>query len=41
MIVAAVVVAVVRPTPGPFNQTLVALPILLPYEVGVLPARLA
>jgi sec-independent protein translocase protein TatC len=36
-----VVAAVITPTPDPFNQTLVALPILLLYEVGVLLARFA
>jgi sec-independent protein translocase protein TatC len=38
---AFIVAAVVTPTPDPFNQTLVALPILLLYELGVLLARLA
>jgi sec-independent protein translocase protein TatC len=35
------VAAVVTPTPDPFNQLLVAVPILVLYEVGVLLARVA
>lgn len=34
------VAAVITPTPDPFNQTLVAVPLYLLYEVGVLFARL-
>jgi sec-independent protein translocase protein TatC len=41
VVVAFVVAAVVTPTPDPFNQLLVAVPILVLYEVGVLLARLA
>jgi sec-independent protein translocase protein TatC len=38
---AFVVAAVVTPTPDPFNQLLVAVPILVLYEIGVLLTRLA
>jgi sec-independent protein translocase protein TatC len=41
VVVAFVVAAVVTPTPDPFNQLLVAVPILVLYEVGVLLARAA
>jgi sec-independent protein translocase protein TatC len=41
IVVAFVVSAVVTPTPDPLNQLLVAVPILVLYEVGVLLARLA
>jgi sec-independent protein translocase protein TatC len=41
VVIAFVVSAVVTPTPDPFNQLLVAVPILVLYEVGVLLARLA
>jgi sec-independent protein translocase protein TatC len=41
VVVAFIVAAVVTPTPDPFNQLLVAVPILVLYEVGVLLARLA
>jgi sec-independent protein translocase protein TatC len=34
-----VIAAIITPTPDPFNQTLVALPIYLLYEVGVLFSR--
>ncbi|MGE5620204.1 MAG: twin-arginine translocase subunit TatC [Sphingomonadaceae bacterium] len=37
---AFVLSAVITPTPDPFNQTMVAVPIYLLYEVGVLFARL-
>jgi len=37
---AFVIAAIITPTPDPFNQTLVALPLYLLYEVGVLFARL-
>jgi len=33
--------AIITPTPDPFNQTIVAIPIYLLYELGVLLARLA
>jgi sec-independent protein translocase protein TatC len=36
-----IVAAIVTPTPDPFNQLLVAVPILVLYEVGVLLSRLA
>jgi sec-independent protein translocase protein TatC len=35
-----VIAAVITPTPDPFNQTLVAVPLYLLYEVGVLFSRL-
>jgi sec-independent protein translocase protein TatC len=38
---AFVVAAVITPTPDPFNQTLVGLPLYLLYELGVLLARWA
>ena len=41
VVAAFVVAAVVTPTPDPFNQLLVAVPILVLYEVGALLARLA
>ena len=41
IVAAFVVAAVVTPTPDPFNQLLVAVPILVLYEVGALLARLA
>ena len=41
VVAAFVVAAVVTPTPDPFNQLLVAVPILVLYEVGVLLARAA
>ena len=41
IVIAFVVAAVVTPTPDPFIQLLVAVPILVLYEVGVLLARLA
>lgn len=37
---AFLVAAVITPTPDPFNQTLVAVPLYLLYEVGVLFARI-
>ncbi len=37
---AFVIAAVITPTPDPFNQTLVAVPLYLLYEIGVLFARL-
>ena len=33
--------AIITPTPDPFNQTVVAVPIYLLYELGVLFARFA
>lgn len=41
IVAAFVVAAVVTPTPDPFNQLLVAIPILVLYEVGVLLSRVA
>lgn len=41
VVVAFIVSAVVTPTPDPLNQLLVAVPILVLYEVGVLLARVA
>jgi sec-independent protein translocase protein TatC len=41
VVVAFIVSAVVTPTPDPLNQLLVAIPILVLYEVGVLLARVA
>ncbi|MSP12683.1 MAG: twin-arginine translocase subunit TatC, partial [Chloroflexi bacterium] len=38
---AFVIAAFVTPTPDPFNQSLVAIPLLLLYEFGVLLARIA
>lgn len=38
---AFVLSAIITPTPDPFNQTIVALPIYLLYELGVLLARFA
>lgn len=37
---AFVISAIITPTPDPFNQSLVAVPLYLLYEVGVLVARL-
>jgi sec-independent protein translocase protein TatC len=34
------VAAIITPTPDPFNQTLVAVPLYLLYEIGVLFARI-
>jgi sec-independent protein translocase protein TatC len=36
---AFIIAAIITPTPDPFNQTLVAVPLYLLYEVGVLFAR--
>lgn len=41
IVLAFIVAAVVTPTPDPFNQLLVALPIMVLYEIGVLLTRLA
>ncbi len=41
IVVAFIVSAIVTPTPDPFNQLLVAIPIMVLYEVGVLLARIA
>jgi len=39
IVIVAIVAAVITPTPDPFNMTLVMLPLLLLYEVGILLAR--
>jgi sec-independent protein translocase protein TatC len=36
-----IIAAAITPTPDPFNQTLVAIPLYLLYELGILFARLA
>jgi sec-independent protein translocase protein TatC len=41
IVVAFIVAAIVTPTPDPFNQLLVAIPILVLYEIGALLARFA
>lgn len=41
IVLAFVLAAVITPTPDPINQTLVAVPMIALYEVGVLLARLA
>ncbi|MCC7106281.1 MAG: twin-arginine translocase subunit TatC [Chloroflexi bacterium] len=41
VVLAFVVGAVITPTPDPFNQTLVSLPLYLLFEIGILLARLA
>lgn len=41
IVLAFVLAALITPTPDPINQTLVALPLIALYEVGVLLARLA
>jgi sec-independent protein translocase protein TatC len=41
IVIAFIVAAVITPTPDPVNQTIVALPIYLLYELGLLFARLA
>ncbi|MGI8587305.1 MAG: twin-arginine translocase subunit TatC [Chloroflexia bacterium] len=41
IVIAFVVAAVITPTPDPVNQTIVALPIYLLYELGLLFARFA
>ena len=39
-VLAFVVAAIITPTPDPINQTIVAVPIILLYELGALFARL-
>ena len=39
-VLAFVIAAIITPTPDPINQTIVALPIILLYEVGIIFARL-
>jgi sec-independent protein translocase protein TatC len=41
VLVAFVIAAVITPTPDPFNQTLVAVPMYLLYELGLFVARFA
>ena len=41
VVIAFIVAAIITPTPDPVNQTIVALPIYLLYELGLLFARLA
>ncbi|MBI4494278.1 MAG: twin-arginine translocase subunit TatC [Chloroflexi bacterium] len=41
IVLAFVVGAVITPTPDPFNQALVALPLYMLFEIGILLARLA
>lgn len=41
IVAAFVIAAIITPTPDPFNQLLVAAPLLILYEVGVLLARFA
>lgn len=40
ILVAFIIAAVLTPTPDAFNQTLMALPIIVLYEIGILMARL-
>jgi sec-independent protein translocase protein TatC len=41
IVIAFVIAAVITPTPDPFNQTLVAGPLIILYEVGILLSRFA
>ncbi len=41
IVVIAIIAAVITPTPDPFNMSLVMIPLLLLYEVGVLLAKIA
>jgi len=41
IVLAFVIAAIITPTPDPVNQTIVAVPIILLYELGVLFARIA
>jgi sec-independent protein translocase protein TatC len=41
LLAAFVIAAIITPTPDPFNQTLVGVPLYLLFEIGVLLARLA
>ncbi|HLE17245.1 MAG TPA: twin-arginine translocase subunit TatC, partial [Syntrophales bacterium] len=36
-----IVAAILTPTPDPFNQVLMALPLMLLYEVGIIVSRIA
>ncbi len=41
IVLAFIIAAVITPTPDPINQTIVALPIIILYEIGILLARFA
>ena len=41
LLVAFLIAAVITPTPDPFNQTLVAIPMYLLFELGLFVARFA
>ena len=41
VVIAVVLAAIITPTVDPLNQALVAIPILILYEVGILLSRLA
>jgi sec-independent protein translocase protein TatC len=41
VLVAFLIAAVITPTPDPFNQTLVAIPMYLLFELGLFVARFA
>ncbi len=41
VVIIAIIAAVITPTPDPFNMSLVMIPLLLLYEVGVLLAKIA
>lgn len=40
VVIVAIIAAVITPTPDPFNQALVAIPMYLLYEVGILLSRI-
>jgi sec-independent protein translocase protein TatC len=40
VLIAFIVAAILTPTPDAFNQTLMAIPMILLYEVGILAARI-
>jgi sec-independent protein translocase protein TatC len=40
VLIAFVVAAILTPTPDIFNQTLMAIPMILLYEVGILMSRI-
>ncbi len=41
LVLAFLLAAIITPTPDPINQTIVAVPLILLYEVGILLARIA
>jgi sec-independent protein translocase protein TatC len=41
LVLAFIVGAIITPTPDPFNQTLVSLPLYLLFELGLFLARFA